>query len=114
MNLSVIIVSWNVREKLQENLQALFESVRVSGCTAEVFVVDNASVDKTVEMVESEFPSVKIIKNKENLGFAKANNQAIKRSRGDYVKVGGNKKFAGYCGRGVKQFYLYSGSGQGG
>ncbi|MCD4761665.1 glycosyltransferase family 2 protein [bacterium] len=85
MNLSVIIVSWNVREKLQENLQALFESVRVSGCTAEVFVVDNASVDKTVEMVESEFPSVKIIKNKENLGFAKANNQAIKRSRGDYV-----------------------------
>lgn len=51
----------------------------------EIFVVDNASSDGSPEMVEREFPKVKLIRNKENLGFAKANNQAIKLSNGRYI-----------------------------
>lgn len=52
---------------------------------AEVFVVDNQSSDDSCAMVRQEFPEVKLIANKDNVGFAKANNQAIKRSKGQYV-----------------------------
>lgn len=83
MDLSIIIVSWNVREKLKENLDSIFSSE--TSFSFEVFVVDNNSVDGSVEMVEKNFPLVKIIKNNENLGFAKANNQAIKNSSGDFI-----------------------------
>lgn len=83
MDLSIIIVSWNVREKLKENLKAIFNSE--GSLSLEVFVVDNNSADGSVEMVKNEFPDVKLMINKENLGFAKANNQAIKLSRGEFV-----------------------------
>lgn len=83
MDLSIIIVSWNVREKLRENIKALYEST--GDFEFEIFVVDNNSSDKSVEMIEKEFPKVKVIANKENLGFAKANNQAIKKSKGDFI-----------------------------
>jgi len=53
--------------------------------TLEIFVVDNASSDGSAEMVEKEFPEIQLIKNAENLGFAKANNQAIRHSRGKYI-----------------------------
>ncbi|MBU0722119.1 glycosyltransferase family 2 protein [Patescibacteria group bacterium] len=93
MDLSIIIVSWNVKEKLKNNLRALFES---QGVNFEVFVVDNDSHDSTVEMVKKYYPriypvksdkvdKVKLIVNRENLGFAKANNQAIKQASGRYV-----------------------------
>ncbi|MFA6306892.1 MAG: glycosyltransferase family 2 protein [Patescibacteria group bacterium] len=82
MDLSIIIVSWNVKEKLKDNLRALFES---QGADFEVFVVDNNSADGTVEMVKRYYPQVKLIVNRENLGFAKANNQAIKQASGRYV-----------------------------
>lgn len=83
MDLSIIIVSWNVREKLKENLTALFESK--GEVNFEVFVVDNNSYDGTAEMVKSEFQQVKLIANTDNLGFAKANNQAIKQSQGEFI-----------------------------
>jgi O-antigen biosynthesis protein len=83
MDLSIIIVSWNVKEKLRENLTALFKSA--GDFNFEVFVVDNNSADGTVEMVKNEFTQVKLIANQENLGFAKANNQAIKQASGDFV-----------------------------
>lgn len=51
----------------------------------EVFVVDNASTDGSAEIVRKKFPQVKLIQNKTNLGFAKANNQAIKKATGDYI-----------------------------
>ncbi len=82
MDLSIIIVSWNVREKLKDNLRALFESQNVS---FEVFVVDNNSSDRTVEMVKKNYPKVKLIVNSENLGFSRANNQAIKQASGRYI-----------------------------
>ncbi len=55
------------------------------GLSFEVFVVDNNSADNTVEMIKNNFPEVHLIANKENLGFAKANNQALKLTQGDFV-----------------------------
>lgn len=83
MTLSIIIVSWQVRDKLKNNLAALFKSV--VDFDWEVFVVDNNSQDGTVEMVKEDFSSVKLIVNQENLGFAKANNQALQQATGDFV-----------------------------
>jgi GT2 family glycosyltransferase len=83
MTLSIIIVSWNVREKLRQNLAALFSSR--TGLQFDVWVVDNASADRTAEMVRSEFPQVRLIANDRNLGFAKANNLAIKRAEGEFI-----------------------------
>jgi len=82
MDISIVIVSWNVADRLENNLTALFES---RGLTYEVFVVDNASGDRTVEMIKNNFPNVELIVNKENLGFAKACNQAIVKSKGRYI-----------------------------
>ncbi len=83
MDLSIIIVSWRVKEKLRENLKAIFSSK--TSFSFEVFVVDNDSNDGSVEMLKNEFPQVKLIENKDNLGFAKANNQAINRAVGDFI-----------------------------
>ena len=83
MQLSIIIVSWNVREKLKENLTALFQSQ--GELDYEVFVVNNASSDNTIDMVKKDFPQVNFIANQENLGFSQANNQAIKKTKGEYV-----------------------------
>ncbi|MBU4454903.1 glycosyltransferase family 2 protein [Patescibacteria group bacterium] len=85
MDLSIIIVSWNVKEKLRENLLALFKSE--GDVSFEIFVADNNSQDGTAEMVKNEFSfnGVKLIANAENLGFAKANNQAIKQARGEFI-----------------------------
>jgi len=83
MDLSVIIVSWQVKEKLRANLQALFGSI--GDFKFEVFVVDNASSDGSADMVRREFPMVRLIANTENLGFARANNQAIKEASGRFI-----------------------------
>lgn len=83
MELSIIIVSWNVKEKLRENLAALFSSQ--TDFSFEVIVVDNASGDGSAEMVEKEFPAVRLITNSENRGFAAANNQAIKLAQGNFL-----------------------------
>ncbi|MDD5290919.1 MAG: glycosyltransferase family 2 protein [Patescibacteria group bacterium] len=83
MDLSIIIVSWNVREKLRQNLEALQKSQ--GDLEYEIFVVDNNSNDGSAEMVSKEFPEVKLIANDSNLGFAKANNQALKQARGGLI-----------------------------
>ncbi|MDO8583815.1 MAG: glycosyltransferase family 2 protein [bacterium] len=83
VDLAVIIVSWNVREALIANLKALRES-RGTG-TAELFVVDNASHDGSADAVAAVFPEAQVIKNTENLGFGRANNQAIHRSHARHV-----------------------------
>ncbi|MBN2884792.1 glycosyltransferase family 2 protein [Patescibacteria group bacterium] len=83
MDISIIIVSWNVKEKLRANLQALLPSLE--GLRAEVIVVDNNSQDGSRKMIKDEFPQVQLIANKKNLGFAKANNQALKISQGEYI-----------------------------
>ncbi|MGI5827201.1 MAG: glycosyltransferase family 2 protein [Patescibacteria group bacterium] len=83
MDLSVIIVSWNVKDKLRANLQALLASSTKK--QIEIFVVDNNSQDGSAVMVATEFPSVKLIANTDNHGFAKANNQALKLASGRYL-----------------------------
>lgn len=83
MKLSIIIVSWKVKDLLRENLQTLFKSQ--VDFDWEVFVVDNNSQDGTGEMIKKDFPQVKLIANSDNLGFARANNQAIKKAGGDYI-----------------------------
>ncbi len=83
MTLSVIIVNYNVKYFLEQCLISVRKAV--SEIQAEVFVVDNNSVDSSVQMVREKFPEVILIENSENRGFAKANNQAISRSKGEYV-----------------------------
>ena len=83
MKLSVVIVSYNVRSYLEECLKSVQKALE--GIEGEVFVVDNHSDDDSVETIRNEYPWVKLIVNLENLGFAKANNQAIRKAQGDYV-----------------------------
>ena len=83
MDLSVVIVNYNVQYFLEQCLKSVFKSGE--GLKMEVFVVDNNSVDGSVEMVRKKFPKVNLIANRENQGFSKANNQAIKASKGRYV-----------------------------
>ncbi len=83
MDLSVVIVSWKVKEKLKKNLSALFKSQ--GDFKFEVLVVDNNSGDGSAEMIKSEFPQVVLIENKDNRGFAAANNQAIYISQGEFI-----------------------------
>ena len=83
MLLSVIIVNYNVRAFLENALVALRESMkRIDG---EVFVVDNASDDGSVEMLRQKFPGIRSIVNPRNLGFAAANNIALRQCRGEYI-----------------------------
>ena len=83
MKLSVIIVNYNVEHFLEQALNSVFKALR--NVEGEVFVVDNNSADGSLAMLASKFPQVHVIANKENVGFAKANNQAIRISQGEYV-----------------------------
>ena len=82
MQLSVIIVNYNVRAFLENALVALVKAMH--GLEGEIIVVDNASDDGSVEMVRQKFPGVTLIVNRKNIGFAAANNIALARSRGTY------------------------------
>ena len=82
-DISVIVVSWNAKEYLQNCLISLND--HGSRYEQEVIVVDNGSSDGSPEFVEKEFPHVRLIKNKENLGFAKANNIGIKNEAGGRI-----------------------------
>lgn len=82
-DISIIIVSYNVKTFLQHCIHSVQKASK--GLNTELFVVDNNSIDGTGEMVQREFPNINFIDNGKNLGFGKANNQALKRSRGKYV-----------------------------
>ena len=83
MKLSVVIVSYNVRRFVEQCLDSVHKASE--GIETEVFVVDNASQDDTVEAIGKEYPWVRLIANDDNLGFARANNIAIRQSVGEYV-----------------------------
>lgn len=80
---SVIIVSYNTREILRACLERLFAVT--SDLVLEVIVVDNASRDASADMVERDFPGVRLIRSQTNLGFAAANNVGFKMASGDYI-----------------------------
>lgn len=83
MDISIIIVSWNVRDLLKRCLTSIFKHSQ--GISFEVLVVDNASADGTADMVAREFPQVTLLVQRENLGFAKANNIGLAQSQGTHV-----------------------------
>jgi len=83
LNLSIIIVNYNGKEFLRKCLKSVY--AETSDLDFEVFVVDNNSQDSDSEMIKKLFPRVHLIQNSENVGFAKANNQAILKSRGRYI-----------------------------
>jgi len=83
MKLSVIIVNYNVKYFLEQCLHSVKKASE--NIHLEVFVVDNNSVDGSVEMVRDKFPEVILIANKKNVGFSVANNQAIRVSKGEYI-----------------------------
>jgi GT2 family glycosyltransferase len=85
MDLSVVIVNYNVKYFLEQCLHSVQQATE--GLKAEVFVVDNNSVDGSVGEISQKFPQIHIIENKENLGFSKANNQAIREAKGRYVLI---------------------------
>jgi GT2 family glycosyltransferase len=83
MNLSIIIVCWNVRAELLNCLRSILANP--PGGEYEIIVIDNAGSDGTADAVRRQFPSVKLIANDENRGFAAANNQGLELARGRYI-----------------------------
>ncbi len=83
MKLSVVIVNYNVAAFLEQALASAQKAMR--NIDGEIFVVDNNSADNSVAMVRSKFPDVHLVENHDNVGFARANNQAIRISKGEYV-----------------------------
>jgi GT2 family glycosyltransferase len=83
LRLSIVIVNYNVRHFLEQALGSVRRAIQ--GMEAEVWVVDNNSVDDSVRMVRERFPEVKLIANTNNPGFAVANNQAIRQCSGEFV-----------------------------
>lgn len=82
-DLSIVIISWNTRDLLRECLTSVF--AEPTGLKLQVFVADNASSDGSAEMVRQLFPQVRLIENKENLGFAIANNRIFPFCEAEYI-----------------------------
>ncbi len=94
VDLSIVIVSWNVRALLRRCLQSVLAEAKpgpddgvfqLGDWKVEILIVDNASADGSIEMVRSQFPHVHLIANGENRGFTAANNQGLSRARGRYL-----------------------------
>ncbi|MCB2221959.1 MAG: glycosyltransferase family 2 protein [Bacteroidetes bacterium] len=83
MKLSIVIVNYNVKYFLEQCLHSVRKAIE--GLEAEVLIVDNNSVDGSVEMLHEKFPEFNTLANDENLGFSKANNLAIKQSKGEFI-----------------------------
>ncbi|MBU0580817.1 MAG: glycosyltransferase family 2 protein [Candidatus Margulisbacteria bacterium] len=83
VELSIIIVNWNVKDLLEKCLDSI--AVNPPQCNYEVFVVDNASADGSVNMIQKKFSDVKLIASDKNLGFAGGNNLALKKAQGQYL-----------------------------
>ena len=91
--LSVIIVNYNVKFYLEQCLESVRRASK--GLQVEVFVVDNLSTDGSIAYLRNRFPEVIFIENRENVGFARANNQAIRQSKGKYVLLLNPDTFVG-------------------
>jgi len=85
-DLSIIITSYNTREITRNCLDSILKSLKKSSLNYEIIVVDNASLDDSVKMLKSlRINDLRIIENKKNLGFGKANNQAVELASSDYI-----------------------------
>jgi GT2 family glycosyltransferase len=103
IDVSIIIVSWNSKGFLLECLESLGAESQAGNM--DIIVVDNASTDGSQGSMKEKFPSVKLIQNKTNLGFAKANNIGIRESRGRYIcLMNSDIKVLGNC---IDRLYKY-------
>jgi len=82
-DISVVIVNWNTRDLLLQCVESLLSETRES--SLEIIVVDNASRDGSMEALAERFPNVTQIRNTENLGFSRANNQGLRVAKGRYL-----------------------------
>jgi O-antigen biosynthesis protein len=85
MDISIIIVNYNVKYFLEQCLHSVNKSI--GGLSSEIIVVDNNSVDGSCPMIKEKFPEVTLIDNQKNLGFSAANNQGIRIARGKYILI---------------------------
>ena len=83
MDLTIIIVSYNVKHFLAQCLDSVLRATK--SISAEIIVIDNHSSDGTAELIQSQYPSVQFISNPMNVGFGKANNQALKKAKGNFT-----------------------------
>lgn len=83
LDLSIIIVNYNVKEFLQNLLHSIEKAS--SNISKEIIVIDNASDDGSVEVIKEKFPTVNLIENKKNVGFGSANNQGLAVAKGDFI-----------------------------
>lgn len=83
MKLSVVIVNYNVKHFLEQCLHSVYKAAE--GINTEIFVVDNHSADGSAQFIREKFPNLFFIENTENIGFSRANNQAIRLSKGEYI-----------------------------
>src|SRR4249920_2212629 len=87
MDISIVIVNYNVREFLRGALESIRRSLTNGNLTGEIMVVDNASIDGSQEMVRRDFPDVRLYDLPNNVGFGRANNIAMRDAKGDYILV---------------------------
>lgn len=85
LNLTVVIVNFNTRDLTLRCLKSIYDKKWKLGL--QVYVVDNNSTDGSVEAIKQQYPAVQIIENKENLGFSRANNQALKMAESEYYLI---------------------------
>jgi GT2 family glycosyltransferase len=85
MDVSIIIVSFNTKQLLDDCLRSVYASLKKSSITAEVIVVDNVSTDGSKEMIRKKYPNVVLIANTDNVGFGRANNQGIVKATGEHI-----------------------------
>ena len=85
MQLSVIILNYNVKHFLVQCIASVFAATKT--IDAEIIVVDNASTDGSMDLIRDLFPSIKCIQNDQNIGFSKAYNFAVGHAQGDYLCI---------------------------
>jgi GT2 family glycosyltransferase len=83
MKLSIVIVNYNTERLLKDCLRSIY--IGANGTPFDIWVVDNHSRDNSVPMVRAQFPNVRVIENRENVGFSRANNLVLAQSQADYV-----------------------------
>lgn len=83
MDVSFIIVNWNTKSLIVQAINSIYKYAK--GFTYEIILVDNGSADGSTALVAKKFPKIKLLAQKENLGFAKGNNEGIKIARGEFI-----------------------------